>query len=338
MAVPFENSSGPGARRRTLLGGLLAAPAFLTQARAQDGSDYPDRPVRFVVPNPPGGASDILTRLLARELQSKLGQPFTVENRSGSNGIIGLDNVATSRPAGYSLIVATVSQLVCNPFVYRSIPYDLDRDFTPVGLVWEYYNLAAAPTALVPARNMPDFIAWARAQRDPIAYGSNGIATSPHLLGALFMDNNKVEGIHVPFRGAAETVQSLLRGDVRFTITDVASLLGYVRRGDLAPLAVTGGSRWPALPEVPTMAEVGQPQLEATVWTGVLASAGMPPAAVNKLSGAMHEILSEPAFQERVRTAGANPLLPDPDTLRQKIRDERPRWGRMVQLAGARLD
>lgn len=323
------------APRRAVLGGLLAAPALLGSARAQD---YPDRPVRFVVPNPPGGASDILTRLLARELQERLGQPFTVENRSGSNGIIGLDNVAKTQPAGYSLIVATVSQLLCNPFVYRSIPYDLDRDFTPIGLVWEYYNLAAVPARVVPARTMAEFIAWAKAQREPIAYGSNGIATSPHLLGALFMEQNGIDNIHVPFRGAAETAQAMLRGDVRFTITDVASLGSYVRSGDMAPLAVTGATRWPTLPDVPTMAEVGLPQLEATVWTGVLASAGMPQAAVTRLSGAMHAILSESGFQERVRTAGANPLLPDPDSFKRKIVDERPRWGRMVQLAGARLD
>lgn len=323
------------APRRAVLGGLFAAPALLGSARAQD---YPDRPVRFVVPNPPGGASDILTRLLARELQERLGQPFTVENRSGSNGIIGLDNVAKTQPAGYSLIVATVSQLLCNPFVYRSIPYDLDRDFTPIGLVWEYYNLAAVPAKVVPARTMAEFVAWAKAQREPIPYGSNGIATSPHLLGALFMEQNGLDGLHVPFRGAAETAQAMLRGDVRFTITDVASLSSYVRSGDFAPLAVTGATRWPTLPEVPTMAEVGMPQLEATVWTAVLASAGMPQAAVSKLAGAMHAILAEPAFQERVRTAGANPLLPDPEALKRKIVEERPRWGRMVQLAGARLD
>ncbi|MDO9712674.1 Bug family tripartite tricarboxylate transporter substrate binding protein [Paracraurococcus lichenis] len=315
--------------------GLLAAALLPRPALAQA---WPDRPVRIVVPNPAGGASDILSRLLARELQPRLGQPFPVENRSGSNGIIGLDAVAKARPPGSALIVATVTQYLCNPFVYRSIPYDLDADFVPVGLSWEYYNIAVVPAALVPARRLPDFVAWARARPAGLAYGSNGIATSPHLLGALFMDRHRLDGVHVPFRGAAETAAALLRGDVQFTITDIASLLPYIQKGDLAPLAVTGPERWPGLPGVPTMAEVGMPELQATIWTGFCGTAGMAPDAVARLVAAMDEALADPALQDRIRTAGALPLRPDPAALSRRFVEERPRWGEMVRLAGARLD
>jgi tripartite-type tricarboxylate transporter receptor subunit TctC len=328
----------PGIRRRAVLGGIAALPFLAAGSRAQDAATYPERPVRIVVPNPPGGGSDIMSRVLSQELQTRLGQPFPVENRSGSNGIIGLDNVAKSRPAGYSLIVGTVSQYLCNPFVYRSIPYDLDTDFAPVGLTWEYCNVAAVPTAHVPARTMAEFVEWGRSQREGVTYGSNGIATSPHLLGSLFMQSTGITGVHVPFRGGAETVASMLRGDTQFTMTDAASLGPYIRQGSLTALAVTAGARWHSLPEVPTMAEVGMPQLEATIWTGICAAAGTSQAAVDKLSGTMAAILSEKGVQERIRTAGASPLIPNPARMSALIKVERPRWGEMVRLADARLD
>ncbi|WP_458098230.1 Bug family tripartite tricarboxylate transporter substrate binding protein [Roseomonas sp. WA12] len=291
--------------------------------------------MRIIVPNAAGGSADTITRMLAQELQRRLSQPFLIENRTGSNGIIALDHVAKSRPDGYTLITASVSQIVSNPLVYRSVPYDIDRDFLPVGMLWEYYNAATVAPSRVDAGSFEAFAAWAKQRRIEPIFGSYGIATSPHLLASLYLSRAGLEGVHVPYRGGVEIVTAMMRGDVHFTISDLATQLPFIQRGDLRALAVTGPKRWPALLNVPTVAELGLPYLEVTIWNGMMAPAGTPVAVLERLTEANAVIMADPAFQERVRLAGAMPMLPSPEAMRQRILAERPRWQEMVRISGA---
>jgi tripartite-type tricarboxylate transporter receptor subunit TctC len=287
-------------RRRTVLAGLAAAP-FAAPAIAQQGN-WPERLVKVIVPWPAGGSTDVLTRLVCERLHQKLGQPFVVENKSGAAGNIGVEAAAKSPPDGYTLGVAAVGHWSINQYLYSKLPWDIDRDFVPVSVSFELPNVAVVPAQHNASKTLAEFIAWAKAKKNGISYGSPGIGTTPHLSGALLASRAGYEATHVPFRGAAQTIPAMLAGDVDFALDNLASYIGHIQQGQMRALAVTSAKRFPSLPDVPTMAEAGMKDFVITSWHGYVFPTGTPKPIVEKLNAALAE-----GSRRRRRPAGAFP-------------------------------
>jgi tripartite-type tricarboxylate transporter receptor subunit TctC len=320
--------------RRALLGGASAASVLLT-SRAQAQSAWPDRQVRIIVPFPAGGAVDVLVRILAEQLQNKLGQSFVVENRSGAGGNIGIATVASSPPDGATIGAATVGQFSINQYLYAHMPYDADRDIVPVTLTWEYPNVFVVASDYVPAKTLAEFIAWAKT-REKITYGSPGVGTTPHLSAALFATRTGINAAHVPFRGAAQTIPAMLAGDVTFALDNLASYTAMIESGKMRALAVTTAERWPTLLNVPTMAEAGQPDFVVTSWGAFVVPTGTARAAIERLSAAMREIATDDSVQRRFLVAGARCVASTPEQASARALRERPMWQEMVRVSGAK--
>ncbi len=328
-------------RRRTLLAvPALAAPAVLTRsAHAQQARNWPDRPLRVIVGFPPGGSLDVLTRLMADQLSARVGQPVVVENRPGAAGNIGADAVAKAAPDGTTIgTIPFIAPLVA-PHLYRSLPFNPERDFAWVSEVWEFPNVAVVPTQHVPARTIAEFIAWAKTRPQGVSYGSPGVGTSPHLSAALFLQRAGVRGEHVPFRGAAQTIPAMLSGDVHFALDNLASYVPVIQEGRMRALAVTSAERWPTMPDVPTLQEAGGPAgFTAVSWSIWAFPNGTPAPIVERLASEIAAINSSPALIERARTMGAKLLASTPDAVRARIERERALWREMVEVSGARME
>jgi tripartite-type tricarboxylate transporter receptor subunit TctC len=318
--------------RRTLLGGSAAV---LTLARAHAQSSWPDRPVRIIAPFPAGGAVDVLVRILAEQLQNKLGQSFVVENRSGAGGNIGVATVATSPPDGTTIGAATVGQFSINQYLYAHMPFDADRDIVPATLTWEYPNVFVVASQYVPAKTLAEFVDWAKA-RGKITYGSPGVGTTPHLSAALFSTRTGLNATHVPFRGAAQTIPAMLAGDVTYALDNLASYTAQIESGQMRALAVTTAERWPTLPNVPTMTEAGQPDFVITSWGAFVVPAGTPRAVIDRLSATMREIATDSSVQKRFLVAGARCIASTPEQAAARGVGERPMWQEMVRISGAK--
>jgi tripartite-type tricarboxylate transporter receptor subunit TctC len=298
-------------------------------------SAWPERPVRIIVPYPAGGSTDVLFRIYAEQIQSKLGQPFVIENRPGAGGNTGIDAVAKSAPDGYTLGAATIGHFAINQFLYDKMPFDPERDIVPVALTYELPNVAMVPSQHVPAKTLQEFIAWAKA-RDRITYGSPGVGTSPHLSGALFAARTGINAVHVPFRGAAQTIPAMLSGDVNFAIDNLASYISIIQSGQMRALAVTSSERWPTMPDVPTMAEAGMNDFVVTSWAAVVVPAGTPRPIVDKHSAAFRAVATDPAMKPRFLTAGAKLLSSTPEEAKAFADKERATWKEIVAIAGAK--
>jgi tripartite-type tricarboxylate transporter receptor subunit TctC len=321
--------------RRRLLGASLALP-LAAPALAQ--APWPNRQVRVIVPWPPAGSTDVLARILAEQMQARLGQTFVIENRPGAGGNIGADALAKAAPDGYTLGSLTLGAWHINQFLYARLPYDPQRDFQPISMHWELPNVVAVPAQHVPARTLAEFIEWARARRGGISYGSPGVGTTPHLSGALFTSRLNIEGTHVPFRGAAQTIPAMLAGDVNVAIDNLASYVPVIQEGRMRALAVTSAERFPTLPDVPTMAEAGVPDFVVTSWCAWAFPAGVARPIVDRASAMMREIAAEPAFQQRFLTAGARAVGSTPEAVAERVARERPMWQEVVRVSGARLE
>ena len=321
--------------RRTLLAagaGLLAAPAVHAQGA------WPNRPVRVIVPWPPGGSTDVLVRLYCERLAPALGQPFVVENRAGAGGNIGLDAVAKAAPDGYTMGIASVGHLSINPYLYARLPYDPATDLMPVGVAWDLPNVAVVAAEKNPARTLQEFITWAKAKRGGITYGSPGVGTTPHLSGALFAARTGIEATHVPFRGAAQTIPAMLSGDVDFALDNLASYVPVITGGQIRAFAVTGATRWPTLPDIPTMAEAGVPNFVVTSWQGFVFPAGTPRPVIDRVGGALRVIAEDPAVKERFLRVGAQAQWSTPEQMTERANRERPTWQEAVRVSGARVE
>ncbi len=324
-------------RRRSLLSAATlaaaAAPVPLARpalAQGAAGGAWPDRPVRVLVPWPPGGSTDVLTRLMCEQLSQRLGQPFVVENRPGASGNIGMDAIAKAAPDGYTLGPATIANLSINQFAYRNMNHDPERDLLPVALTWEMPNVAVVSPQHVPVQDLQGFIAWAKAKRGGI--------TTAHLSGALLSQRAGFEASHVPYRGAAQVIPTLLSGDLNFALDNLASYLPVIQEGRLRGLAVTSSERWPTLPAIPTMAEAGMPDFVVTSWCTLCFPAGVPRPVVDRLNAAIRQVSAEPAVQGRYQQVGAKLLWSTPEDAAAHAAKERPRWRDMVQLTGARIE
>ncbi len=325
--------------RRALLAGVAAsglASGLMTRPAFAQGGAWPDRPVRLIVPYPAGGSVDVLFRLLAERLKDRLGQPFVVENRPGASGNTGIDAVAKSTPDGATIGGATVGHFAINQFLFARMPFDSDRDLVAPSLAYELPNVAVVAAKHVPAKTLAEFIAWARAQAGGISIGSPGPGTTPHLSGVLFAERAGVNAVHVPFRGAAQTIPAMLAGDVTFAIDNLASYISQIETGAMRALAVTSARRWPTLPDVPTMAEAGVNDFVVTSWAAYVMPAGTPRAAVERLAAAHKEIAVDPAMQERFVAAGARLLASTPEEAAAFARKQRAMWREMVRMSGVK--
>ncbi len=286
------------------------------------------------MPYPAGGSTDVLARILAEQLKEKLGQPFVIENRPGAGGNIGIAAVTGSAPDGYTVGAATVGHFSINQYLYQKMPYDPEKDFIAATMTWELPNVLVVSSAHVSAKTLGEFVTWAKAQ-GKISYGSPGVGTSPHLSAALFSTRTGLNAVHVPFRGAAQTIPAILAGDVHYAIDNLASYISNIEAGTMRALAVTSEKRWPTLPDVPTMAEAGQKDFVVTSWAGFVLPAGTPRPIVDKLAATQKEIAADAAMQKRFLVAGARILASTPEEIAAHGARERPMWREMVKISGA---
>lgn len=316
--------------------GLLATPmlaALPLAGRAQ--GNWPDRPVRVIVGFPPGGSLDVMTRLAAEQMGQRLGQPFVVETRTGASGNIGTEALARATPDGYTIGTVSMHNLLINPHLFRQLPYDPDRDFAWISAMWDLPNVLVVPAQHVPAKTLAEFTAWAKARRGGVSYGSSGVGTTIHLSGAYLANRAGLDAQHVSFRGGAQTITAMLGGDIQYAVDNLASYVGVIQEGRMRALAVALPQRWPALPEVPTMAEAGLPGFDVSPWHLWAAPRGTPQAVVERLSAEVRAAWTDAALQQRAIGMGARLTGSTPEGLAARLAKERPVWGEMVKVSGA---
>ncbi|VFR20120.1 Tricarboxylate transport protein TctC [plant metagenome] len=326
--------------RRTLLkvcaAAALTASVFSGAAVAAD--NYPNKPIRLVVPFPAGGTTDLVGRLYADKLGQALGQTVVVENKGGAGGSIGSSYVASAAPDGYTLGLATVSTHGINPAVYPKLPFDVLKDFTPIS------NLAAVPNIMtvnptrVAARNMADFVKAAKAEPGKYTYASAGNGSVSHMMGELFKSASGTDLMHVPYRGVGPALNDALAGQVDVMYDNLPSTLPHVQAGKLIALAVATPKRVAALPDVPTFAEVGLAPVNDPSWFGLVAPANLPKEILDKLSAAVKQAAADPAVKERLVSLGAEPVGNSPDAFAKQIADEVEKNKRIAKTANIKID
>jgi tripartite-type tricarboxylate transporter receptor subunit TctC len=318
--------------QRGFLGVLLAFVAALACAQ-----NYPTKPIRLVVPFPPGGATDLLARDVAQKLTEAWGQAVIVDNRPGAGGNIGSELVAKSAPDGYTLEMGTVGTHAINASLYAKMPYDHVKDFTPVILVAGVPNVLVVNPA-VPANSVAELISYAKANPGKLNFASSGNGTSIHLSGELFKVMAGVQITHIPYKGSAPALQDLLAGQVQMMFDNLPPSLPQIKAGKLRALAVTSLTRAPALPDVPTLSESGLPGFDASSWFGILAPAGTPAPIVAKLNAEVAKWLATPEAKEKLAKQGANIAGGTPDDFAKHISSETAKWAKVVKESGAKID
>jgi len=308
----------------------LAAPAALAQA-------YPTKPVKLVVPFPPGGSLDMAGRLIAQKLTDLWGQSVVVENKPGAGGNIGADAVAKSPADGYTILLGALSTHAVNPSLYKTMPYDAAKDFAPITLI------AVTPNVLVvnaasPVNNVKEFIAYTKAHPGKLSFGSGSNGSAGHLAGELYKVETKTDSVHIPFKGGAPATQALLAGDTQFMFDNLADVIAQVKAGKLKALAVTTAQRSPLVPDLPTLAEAGLPGFDISTWYGLFAPAGTPPAIVAKWNADVTRILNSPDVRDRLVADGAQPTPNTPEQFQKFIADELSKYARIVKASGAKVD
>ncbi len=309
---------------------LFAAALLPLQARAQ--SNYPDRPIRFIVPNPPGGGNDLLARELAQEMQKRMGQPVVIENRPGAGGNIGAEAVAKAAPDGYTILMAA-NTFVINPSLMKQLPFDVARDFQPLTLAG-MITFALVVTPGLPATNVSELIAHLKANPGKVNYATPGSGTPHHLATELFMSMTGTQMIQVPFKGAGQMVPELLAGRVQVIFGAINSLIPHMKAGKLRGLAVLSGNRAGITPELPTVAEAGLPGYAVDSWYGVLAPAGIPKDVLAKLAGTLIDISKSTEFKAKMAPHGIDMVGSTPEAFAQTMRDDQVRWAKVVKDAG----
>jgi tripartite-type tricarboxylate transporter receptor subunit TctC len=320
-------------RRRTwvaaAMAGLVARPGM-----AQDGSaSYPDRPIRVIVPFPAGGATDVVVRLLSERMSQSLGQTLIVENRTGAAGTVGAAAVARSRPDGYTILAGSLGSNLIAPLLMREPPFDPLADFEFIS------TIGTTPTALLvradgPIGSVEDLLAILRREPGRHSYSSAGIGSPMHLSGVLLGIASRTEAVHVPYRGEAPAVTDLIAGQVLFCFSPSSSAVGYVRGGRVRALAVASRQRVEALPTVPTMAEVGLPDVEAYTWQGLFAPRGTPRPIVDRLNRALRASMEDPALRARAAEIGVPVAGSTPEAFRSEIEADLRKWSGVIQTAG----
>lgn len=330
-----QPGSGVVCRSRRVVLGWAAALACLAVAPAAAAA-WPDKPLRLVVPFPPGGSTDAIGRLLAAELGKELGQTVIVENKGGANGNIGSDSVAKASPDGYTLLLSGVGSNAINYALYQSMPYQ-DRDFAHISL------LATGPNVLVanpefPAQTLPDLVRLAKAHPDKYTHASSGSGSSGHLAMEMLKQAAGIQMVHVPYKGGAAAMTDTIGGRVSVLFLNQDNLLPQVQAGKLRALAVASAQRNPAYPDTPTVAEAGYPGFAAESWFGLSAPAQTPGSVIAKLSEATRQAMSQPELRQKLAAVGFVVVGSDPATFSGFVNDEIAKWRQAAQASGARMD
>ena len=316
---------------------LLAALLLgcLPVALAAQGT-YPNKPIRMIVPYPPGGPTDVLGRIVAQKLSESLGQQVVVENRPGASGMIGSEMVAKAAPDGYTLLT-NASIHVINPSLYAKMSFDALRDFAPVSLIAQVPLILVVNPAL-PVKSVQELIALGKAQPNRLNFGSSGNAAAPHLAGESFKIATGIQMQHVPYKGSAPALTDLIGGQVQLIFDSMPSAMPHVKSGKIRALAVTTAKRSPTVPDLPTIAESGVPGFDISTWYGVWAPAGTPKDIVSKVAAEMAKALQQPAVRERLAALGAEPVGNTPEEFAAYCQAELAKWSRIVRESGAKAD
>jgi tripartite-type tricarboxylate transporter receptor subunit TctC len=326
-----------GRARAALVAATVLAATLAGAGAPAQAQSWPSKPVRLIVPFPPGGGNDVIARAVAQKLGDRLGQPVVVENRAGANGIVGLQALMQAAPDGHTIAVGAAGPLAVNPSLYDKLPYDPVRDFAPVS------NLVNFPLLLVThpsvaAKTIRELVALARAQPGKLHYSSPGSGNSGHLAGELFNTMAGVKTVHVPYKGQGPALTDLIAGQVQMLYSSIPSVLPHVRQGQLNAIAVGSARRIAPLPDIPTIAESGVPGYEAYSWVGLVAPAATPRAVVTRLHREVVEILKEKDVAEKLSGQGALPVGDAPEQFAAYIRAEIDKWGAVVRSSNIKID
>lgn len=319
------------------LAGAAPVAAWAQKRPVEPESRYPGKPIRMIVPNPPGGGVDIIARLVGARLSERLGQPIVVENRPGAGGTIGVGLLVQAPADGYTLGMGVTATLAIAPALYRRLPYDPLKDLEPVTLI------ATLPLILVvhpslPVRSVRDLLALARSRPGQVDYSSGGNGTPPHLAGELFKTLAGVDVRHIPYKGGPPAVTAAVSGEVSLMFANALPAVPHIKAGRLRALAVTSGSRAGAFPDIPTLAESGVPAYHAVQWYGVIAPSGTPRAIIERLNREVRQTLKLDDVKAPLVAEGADLSDTTPEQFRQFIEQEMARWGKAVRDSGARID
>jgi len=298
---------------------------------------YPDRPIRLIAPFPAGGLADVLARAVGEEMSKTLGQPVIVENRAGAGGNTGADAVAKAAPDGYTLLMSSAGILTANPFLYSKMPFEAETAFIPVSNVADMSMLVVVNPKLE-AKSLGDLVAFARAEPNKLNFGSPGIGTTGHLGLAMLMHAAKVQITHVPYRGAAPAVTDLIAGQIDGVVDNPPTVLPHINGGRLRALAVAARQRLPLLPDVPTAAEAGVPNYEASSWFGIAAPAGTPAPIVERLHKEIAAAVRSATMRERFASSGARLVGDSPAEFAAQIKQERAMWGEIIRAANIKAE
>ena len=318
--------------RRLLL--ALAVSALASSAFAQA---WPAKPIRLVVPFPPGGGTDTIAREASQRVAAATGWTFVIDNKPGAGGNLGVDSVAKAPADGYTIVIGQTSNLAINPTLYARLPYDPQKDLAPIVL------LANAPLVMVtgmgtPFKTLADAVAAARAKPGAVNFASPGNGTVAHLTSELFQKAAGIKTQHIPYKGAAQAMTDVISGSVELYMSSVPTLIGQIRNGKLRALAVTSAKRVDDIPDVPTINESGYKGFDAVTWFGLLAPAGTPRDVIARLNAEFNKALQQPELRTKLGNEGADPAGGTPEQFAALIRDEIPRWGKVVKDSGAKVD
>ncbi|MEY4123297.1 MAG: hypothetical protein RLZZ457_2135 [Pseudomonadota bacterium] len=324
--------------KRNFLKSLLALSCGLAVlAPVAQAQSYPTKPIRLIVPFPPGGGNDVIARVIAQKLGERLGQQVIVDNRAGANGIVGLQALMQSPPDGYTLAVGAAGPLAVNPSLYDKLPYDPLKDFSPITNMVNYPLLLVVHPS-VPVKNTQDLINLAKAKPKQLYFASPGSGNSGHLAGELLNSMANVQTVHVPYKGQGPALSDLISGQVQMLYSSIPSVLPQVKSGQLNALAVGSAKRVPSLPDIPTISESGVPGYEAYSWVGMVAPAKTPKDIVNRLNREIVDILKQKDVSEKLNQQGALPVGDSPEQFGAYIKTEIEKWGAVVRAANIKAD
>lgn len=313
----------------------LALATLLAAATVQ--AQYPDKPIRLIVPFAPGGVTDTSGRVVAEALARRLGQPIVVENKPGASGNIGMQGVAAAPADGYTLVLGFDGTLVINPHVFANPGFDSLKDFAPVGKIGDAALVIVAHPSF-PPKKVADLIEYSKKQPNGVSYGTSGVGGTPHVAGELLKQRTGANLVHVPYKGGGQAMTDALGGNIPLVYTAIAGAATHVKAGRLVPIAVSGLKRDPSMPDVPTIAESGVPDFEATSWVSILAPAKTPRPVIEKLNRELNAALASPELVEKLAQLGIVPTPGAPEALTAQIKNDLEKYGKVVKSANIKAD